>query len=65
VEITGMNLGRIARVDKRERGPLERGLVIYGLVLVVAAACLAVVFTFLGVQVVNLLLMIASAFGGQ
>jgi hypothetical protein len=60
-----MNLGRIARVEKRERGLLERGLVIYGLVLVVAAACLAVIFTFVGVQLVNLLLTVSSAFGGR
>jgi hypothetical protein len=60
-----MNLGRIARVEKRERGLLERGLVIYGLVLVAAAAFLAVFLTFVGVQLVNLLLIVSSAFGGR
>ena len=60
-----MNLGRIARVEKGERGLLERGLVIYGLVLVAAAAFLAVLLTFVGVQLVNLLLIVSSAFGGR
>jgi hypothetical protein len=58
-----MNLSNVSRLDKRKRA-FNPAVILYGLVLMAAAAGLTMAFIFLGVQAVNLVIVLFGLISG-